>query len=58
MFRGFEAKYQPVPWPSGTGQHGALGNLAMFYLLWCKDHLIQYIAKLVQFYFGLTGPNT
>ena len=33
MFRGFEAKNQPVPWHGGTGLNGALGYFSNNFFL-------------------------
>ena len=34
-----------------------LATLLDFQYVWYTDHLVQYIAKLDQLYFGLMGPN-
>ena len=41
----------------GQTEQGYLAAILDFHSAWYRDHLVQYIAKSEQLYFGLTGPT-
>ena len=41
----------------GQTELGYLAAIQYFHSTWYRDHLVQYIAKSEQLYFGLMGPN-
>ena len=43
--------------PNGQTEQGYLAAILDFHSAWYRDHLVQYVAKSEQLYFGLTGPS-